>query len=73
MNSDPEFEAFADEAVSSWGMPGGELEAAISATCRSRLKFPPASIESQRDESITDRASRDTCEIGTSFDGLVDT
>ncbi|MDR3658496.1 MAG: hypothetical protein P4L48_23455 [Mycobacterium sp.] len=78
MNSDPKFEAFVDEAVTSWGRPGGdygyqELEAAIATLYRSRLEFPPAWTECQRDDFIAEQASRDADEIGTSFDDLIDT
>ena len=78
MESDPEFGAFADKAVSSWGQPGGdygylELEEAITALYRSRLGFPPTWTENQCNEFIEDRASRDADEIGTSFDDLVET
>lgn len=78
MDSDNEFDLFVDEAVTSWGRPGGdygyqELEAAIGTLYRSRLEFPPGWTESQRDEFIADQASRDADEIGTSFDDLIET
>ncbi|UQX10652.1 hypothetical protein [Candidatus Mycobacterium methanotrophicum] len=78
MDSDPEFGAFADEAVASWGRPGGdygyqELEAAIAVLYRSRLEFPPAWTECQRDEFIAEQASRDANDVGASFDDLIDT
>lgn len=78
MNSDTEFEAFADKAVDSWGQPGGdygyrELEKAIATLYRSRLEFPPAWARSQSDDFIAEQAFRDADEVGTSFDGLVDT
>ena len=78
MANDNEFEAFADEAVASWGRPGEDhayqaLEAAIATLYRSRLEFPPAWTESQRDDFIAEQASRDADEIGTTFDDLVET
>lgn len=78
MASDIEFEAFADEAVASWGRCGAEygyqeLEAAIATLYGSRLEFPCAWTESQRNEFIEDRASRDADEMATSFDDLADT
>jgi len=78
MFGDTEFEIFAHEAVESWGRPDRdygyqELEAAIATLYRSRLKFPPAWTESQRDDFIAEQASRDADEIGTSFDDLIDT
>ncbi|OBB07640.1 hypothetical protein A5668_13720 [Mycolicibacterium fortuitum] len=78
MDSDSQFEAFVDEAVSSWGREGGlygyvELEESVIALYRSRLEFPPTWTESQCDEFVEERASRDASEIGTSFDDLVET
>lgn len=77
MDSDPEFEALVDEAVSSWGKEFGfygyaELEHAIMGLYRSRLEFPPTWTVDQRNEFIESRASRDADEIGTSFDDLAD-
>lgn len=78
MDSDPEFEALVDEAVSSWGKEFGfygytELEHAIIGLYRSRLEFPPTWTVDQCNEFIESRASRDADEIGTSFDDLADT
>ncbi|RIS40983.1 hypothetical protein D2E71_20485 [Mycobacteroides abscessus] len=78
MDSDPEFEALVDEAVSSWGKEFGfygytELEHAIMGLYRSRLEFPPTWTVDQCNEFIESRASRDADEIGTSFDDLVET
>lgn len=74
----PEFESFADEAVASWGRPGGdygyhELEAAIATLYRSQLMFPSAWTTHQRDDFIAERASRDASEASASFDDLIDT
>ncbi|SKE39733.1 Putative transposase [Mycobacteroides abscessus subsp. massiliense] len=78
MDSDPEFEALVDEAVSSWGKEFGfygytELEYAIMGLYRSRLEFPPTWTVDQCNEFIESRASRDADEIGASFDDLADT
>jgi hypothetical protein len=78
MDSDPEFEALADEAVTSWGESGGdygyqELESAITILYRSRLEFPPAWTECQRERFIAEQASTDADEIVTRFDDLIET
>lgn len=78
MDRDPEFEALAEEAVTRWGQLDGdygyqELGGAIAGLYRSRLEFPSAWTDGQREEFIDERASRDASEIGRSFDDLVDT
>lgn len=78
MNSDPEFEEFADRAVASWGKPDGdycysELEADVVALYRSRLSFPPGWTEQQRSEFLAEHACRDASDVGDRFDDLIDT
>ncbi len=78
MDRDLEFEAFADEAVASWGRSSGdygpqELEAAIAVLYRSRMEFPPTWTDCQRHDFIAEQASRDASEVGASFDDLIDT
>jgi hypothetical protein len=76
MNSDPEFENFAKDAITSWAELGysfDQLAADIEALYRARLEFPPAWPQHRREAFITARADEAATELATLFDDLATT
>lgn len=76
MDSDPQFEKFTEDAITSWGGPGygfDQLAAGIEALYRARLKFPPAWPPHRRAAFVTAHAHTAATEVGTLFDDLLDT
>jgi hypothetical protein len=75
MSSGPEFEKFAEEALTSWADDYGyaELEAGIEALLRARFAFPPAWPAHRCEAFITEQAYGAAVELGEVFDDVIDT
>ncbi|MDP7707546.1 hypothetical protein [Mycobacterium sp. TY815] len=72
-----EFTIAVEKVLAEWGQPfcNGrfELTAAMERLYRAELEFPPGWPEQRRETVITNQADRDASELGTQFDGLIDT